>query len=161
MVYWSGTKWTKSQVFLPCIGTTACSCHVGGVVFKTNIKYLVTPRVEDQEGNFNFGGTINFTYVEVATVEDSLVNYPNPFNPIDMPTTLRFVSASTKTMYIKIFDLGMRLVRVINIDAVDGINKIVWDGRNEQGDYVLSGTYFMMLFEEGKKPITKTINIIR
>ncbi len=67
-------------------------------------------------------------------------NYPNPFNPT---TTIRFtVAYKAQAVKLIIYDLLGRVVRVLadEIRTV-GEHSVQWDGRNENGIRVASGTY--------------------
>lgn len=68
---------------------------------------------------------------------------PNPFNPV---TTLRFVLDRGSATRLSVFDLSGRRVRVL----VEGFreaggHQVVWDGRDQVGSEVASGTYLYVL----------------
>lgn len=66
---------------------------------------------------------------------------PNPFNPT---TTLAFELPTTEAVTLRVYDLQGRLVRSLLRGEVlsPGRNEAVWDGRNDSGRRVSSGTYF-------------------
>jgi len=67
-------------------------------------------------------------------------NFPNPFN---ISTTISFTVTTTQPVEIIIFDiLGNKIRNLFNGYAAAGINRIKWNGRNNQGQIVKSGTYF-------------------
>lgn len=66
-------------------------------------------------------------------------NYPNPFNP---STTIEYNLPEAGDVEIRIFNMNGQLVRSFSAnDLSAGINKIVWDGKNEMGATVASGLY--------------------
>jgi len=69
-----------------------------------------------------------------------LVNYPNPFNPT---TTLAYTLAERVPVRVSIHDVQGRLLHVL-VDAMQdaGRREVVWDGRDDQGNALPSGTYF-------------------
>ena len=76
-----------------------------------------------------------------------LGNYPNPFNP---STTIQYELAGPTNVTLTIYDaVGRRVRSLMNREALAGRYKIVWDGRNDGGIHVASGTYIIRL-------ITKT-----
>ena len=83
-----------------------------------------------------------FRYIpgDVPTLEPALTNYPNPFNP---QTTLRFVLPRADTVELTIFDPRGRVVRrLLPPEARDaGTHELAWDGRDDAGRAVASGSY--------------------
>jgi hypothetical protein len=70
-------------------------------------------------------------------------NYPNPFNPSTrIPYTLERPAQVTLTIY----DVSGRRVRTL-VDRVDGAGRHEreWDGRDDTGNEVASGVYFIRL----------------
>ena len=70
-------------------------------------------------------------------------NVPNPFNPT---TTLRYELAQGGHVSLQIFDVRGRLVRTV-VDAVrpPGENRATWNARDDRGERVGSGVYFVRL----------------
>ncbi|HLA41226.1 MAG TPA: FlgD immunoglobulin-like domain containing protein, partial [Candidatus Glassbacteria bacterium] len=72
-------------------------------------------------------------------------NYPNPFNPT---TTISYAIPEGQTPWVslKIYDVRGSLVRVlVDGQELPGAHVVMWDGKNESGGYVASGTYFYRL----------------
>jgi hypothetical protein len=70
-------------------------------------------------------------------------NYPNPFNP---STTIKFNLSSQDHVELSIYALdGSKVATVINEVISAGENSVVWNGRDDQGLSVSSGTYFYQL----------------
>ncbi len=74
-----------------------------------------------------------------------LPNYPNPFNP---ETWIPFVMTAGGDVQITIYDLQGKIVRKLALGYlpagvyVSKADAIYWDGRNEVGETVASGSYF-------------------
>lgn len=66
-------------------------------------------------------------------------NYPNPFNP---GTSIKFLTPNVSTVEITIFNiLGQKVKTLYQESVLPGVNEIYWDGKNENGVAVPSGTY--------------------
>ncbi len=83
---------------------------------------------------------------------------PNPFNPM---TTLRFVLAEPARATLAIYDVQGRLVRTL-VDSVlpAGQSETRWNGQDNQGQGVASGTYFARL-TAGTQTSVKTLTLVR
>ncbi|MBK8164330.1 MAG: T9SS type A sorting domain-containing protein [bacterium] len=69
--------------------------------------------------------------------------YPNPFNP---RTVIAFELAETGPFELAIYDLGGRLVRVLEAGTqAAGRHEATWDGQDHAGRAVPTGTYFCRL----------------
>ncbi|MCB0312439.1 MAG: hypothetical protein KDH84_04100, partial [Calditrichaeota bacterium] len=66
-------------------------------------------------------------------------NYPNPFNP---ETNFGIRIADFGMVTLAVYDLQGRLVRtLLNAPRAAGAYEINWDGRNDAGQQLSSGTY--------------------
>lgn len=73
-------------------------------------------------------------------------NYPNPYN---QTTTIEFSVPKTGMVKLNVFNTLGQLVRtLLNEEKTRGKYKIVWDGRNDFGEEVTSGTYIYQLVAE-------------
>lgn len=69
--------------------------------------------------------------------------YPNPFNP---RTVIAFELAEAGPIELVIYDLGGRLVRVMDSGSLSaGRYQATWDGQDDGGRAVPTGTYFCRL----------------
>jgi hypothetical protein len=69
--------------------------------------------------------------------------YPNPFNP---RTTIAFELAEGGAIELAIYDVGGRMVRVLDSGSrAAGRYQATWDGQDDEGRAVPSGTYFCRL----------------
>ncbi len=96
---------------------------------------------------------------EVVFGNPKLMNHPNPFNP---RTTIAFDLPNQAAVNLRVFDLSGRLVRVLLDGEIfaEGGSKIIWNGRDDPGRRVASGTYFYRL-EAGSFSETKSMVLIK
>jgi hypothetical protein len=85
-------------------------------------------------------------------------NYPNPFNP---STIIEFTLTDGHETSLLIFDLLGRKVRSLHEGYLEGgTYSLVWDGKNESGGDMPSGTYFYKL-TSGDYSQTKRMALVR
>jgi len=85
--------------------------------------------------------------------------FPNPFNP---QTTIAFEIRRQDDVTLRVFDLSGRLVRVLigGESYTPGHHETVWNGRDDAGRQVASGTYFYRL-EAGDFAETKRMVLVK
>ena len=87
-----------------------------------------------------------------------LRNYPNPFNPV---TRIQFVLDRDTQVSLRVFDVQGRAVRtLLNSYVSAGAKVIGWDGKDDGGRSLASGTYFLRL-EGGGTYLTRTVNLVK
>ena len=92
-----------------------------------------------------------------------LSNYPNPFNP---ETWIPYQLAEAADVSVDIYDVGGRLVRTIPVGFkpvgyyLTRERAAYWDGRNEVGESVSSGVYFLR-FVAGAFAATQRVVIVK
>jgi DNA-binding beta-propeller fold protein YncE len=75
-----------------------------------------------------------------------LGNYPNPFNA---ETSIQYrLPHETLKASIAIFNIEGREINRLNLGTTDDIGKVIWNGRNGQGENCVSGLYFARLVAE-------------
>ncbi len=85
-------------------------------------------------------------------------NFPNPFNPT---TVIKYQASANSALYLTIYDVTGRKVRtLINGQWTRGSGEAIWDGRNDAGQLVPSGTYLYRL-RAGDKILVKTMKLIK
>ncbi|HOX24826.1 MAG TPA: FlgD immunoglobulin-like domain containing protein [Candidatus Krumholzibacteria bacterium] len=97
----------------------------------------------------SFNVTIELVDFDPSAVGDAVPafaiagNHPNPFNPT---TSIEFALTSTGRTTLDVFDLAGRQVRTL-VDAtmVAGRHTVMWDGQDEAGRSLPSGTYIARL----------------
>lgn len=96
--------------------------------------------------------------VEVPSSVILLANHPNPFQGT---TTLRFELPEASPVRLVVYDIMGRRVRTLVDDLRSaGSTSVAWDGRNESGRPMASGTYLARL-EVGGRFETKTMVLAR
>ena len=86
-------------------------------------------------------------------------NYPNPFNS---ETIISFYLAEVQVVNLRIFDITGRVVkRLITDEQLEpGEHRVIWDGRDNSGEGVVTAIYFAELEVEGSK-FVKSMILIR
>ncbi|MBU1072603.1 proprotein convertase P-domain-containing protein [bacterium] len=82
-------------------------------------------------------------------------NYPNPFNPT---TSIKFELPKPGHAKLMVYDLSGRMVRTLvdeNLPAA--VHQRQWDGTNDQGRRVASGTYYFRLTADGHTAVQKVM----
>jgi len=70
-------------------------------------------------------------------------NYPNPFNP---STAISYSLPANSFVSIKIYDmLGREVKTLVNSEQDAGIKTVMWNGENNSGSKVSSGTYIYVI----------------
>ena len=113
--------------------------------------------------------TIRFLHSWLANANQNvretrlLPNYPNPFNP---ETWIPYQLAESADVSVTIYDVGGHLVRTISIGFkpvgyyLTRERAAYWDGRNETGEPVSSGVYFLR-FLAGDFAATQRVVIVK
>ncbi len=84
-------------------------------------------------------------------------NYPNPFNA---QTRINFYITEASKVSLKVYDIGGREVISLLDQELDwGNYKIAWNGKNKQGNVVVSGVCFYRLQVKNKKHATALVSI--
>jgi hypothetical protein len=80
---------------------------------------------------------------------------PNPFNP---QTTIHFSLPASGHADLRLYDVQGRLVRTL-VDGTRpaGANQARWDGRDDRGRSVASGTYFARLQAAGQQSVESLV----
>jgi len=111
---------------------------------------------------------VSLLYGDGATAADDVVSpwqqtrleaYPNPFNP---RTVIAFTMDSGNAVQLEVFDIRGRLVRSLIKETLPaGGYEIVWDGTDEGGRGVASGTYFARLKKGDSGAQTRKLTLVR
>jgi flagellar hook assembly protein FlgD len=82
-------------------------------------------------------------------------NYPNPFNP---HTTIEYAFPKPGFVKLQIFDmLGQEVRTLVNEFQNSGVKSVVWDGKNNQNQFVPSGQYIYRLSVDGYTESAKSL----
>ncbi len=111
--------------------------------FASTFPYMAAPN----EGYTNTHGTIVAITSQGQNINptgyDLLQNYPNPFNP---STQIKYNLTKADDVVLKVYDiLGKEVRTLVNEKLAAGEKVVVWDGLDNDGKAVASGTYFVKL----------------
>ncbi len=112
----------------------------------------------DTDGSFSFSGELVVELSQPATFALAQ-NYPNPFNP---ETFISYQLAESGKVELAIFNLRGEQVRtLVREDKPAGYYLVRWDGKNETGKTLSSGTYFYTLNVDGKTLFSKPMLLMK
>jgi 3-phytase len=84
-------------------------------------------------------------------------NYPNPFNA---ETTIEYALPSAAFVRLSIYNLrGQRIRVLVEAEQSPGVNKLRWDGRDQNNQPVGSGMYFIHLDAQQRRLLRKAVLI--
>jgi len=93
-----------------------------------------------------------------AAAPELMQNSPNPFRS---STTLSFALPRGQQTQVSVFDTSGRLVRtLVDGSLPGGQHQLVWDGTDQSGRSVASGTYFYQLRTQGRD-VSRRMNLVR
>ena len=121
-------------------GRTLASGSWDGTVLLWDVSSFIQLAVEPLEKRITTLGKIKRTAL--------LQNYPNPFNP---ETWIPYQLANDTNVTLNIYDQSGHVVRTLDIGHQvsgtyrDKANAAYWDGRNQNGEPVTSGAYYIQL----------------
>jgi len=82
-------------------------------------------------------------------------NYPSPFNPT---TSIKFNLNSSENMSIKIYNtLGKEIRTLLDNYLPSGEHTVQWDGKDDKGNILPGGVYFIQMIAGGYQKTIKTI----
>jgi flagellar hook assembly protein FlgD len=86
-------------------------------------------------------------------------NVPNPFNPT---TTISYYLPAESHITLDIFDVNGTLVRnLAKAKRGRGLHQVVWDGKNDRGEFLSTGIYFYRLAVNGNTIDTKKMILLK
>jgi len=113
----------------------------------------------DPDGDFGVRLTaVAAAAAPIAAAPRPLTAYPNPFNP---QTSIAFELAAGGQVRLTIHDLGGRLVRTLAAgDFPAGRHESTWDGRDDAGRGLASGSYLARLVAGDRQQVTR-LSLVR
>ena len=131
------------------VRTGASDMPLNGTVDEIRVWHVLRSQTDIQAGmNAELFSTITAVESPAPVFHDALgPNRPNPFNP---HTEIRFELARGSRVSLRVFDVHGRLVRVLGDSELSaGAHRVLWDGTDEAGRAVASGTYLYRLDAAG------------
>jgi hypothetical protein len=112
----------------------------------------------EAEGRSDLSMTTEEIMVPVRSVR-LYQNHPNPFNPsTTIPFTVPGGMEARRGVQLAVYDVRGALVKTLVAGALAGGRyEARWDGRNERGESVASGIYFVQVSSGGSKETRKMI----
>ncbi len=109
----------------------------------------------DTDGAYEFSQTRKVHVDMIAGIESAmpqtvelLNNYPNPFNPT---TTIKYTVLQPGNIRLAVYDItGREVMRLYDGSVQPGDFSITWDGKDQYGQQLPSGTYVYCLQADGK-----------
>ena len=93
----------------------------------------------DKDGKFSYSAVVQVDYTKTNT--DKITITPNP---LSNSTTISFSLSNTQKVFINIFDMNERLVKtLLNSELQQGTHQLVWNVKDEKGNAVAAGIYFL------------------
>ena len=115
----------------------------------------------EAEGRSDLSLTTEEIMVPVQSVR-LYQNHPNPFNPSTViPFTVPGGMETRRGVYLAVYDVSGALVKTLVSGTLPGgRHEARWDGRNERGESVASGIYFVRL-RSGAVDSTRKMVLLR
>jgi hypothetical protein len=108
--------------------------------------HVLSVRVKDATGNYSDSLATEITFrVETEAKLLNVYNYPNPFASETYFTFDVAGESLPDEVHIKIYTIAGRLIQDIRVPQSDlsgGFNKILWNGKDRDGDSIANGIYF-------------------
>ena len=106
----------------------------GTPIYGVDAIRVVPPDLEKPSQSENRDAVSDFSLLD---------NYPNPFNPT---THIVFQNSKDGLISLSIYNSrGEKIRSLVNGYYKKGVQTTIWDGKNDSGDQVGSGTYLMVL----------------
>ena len=126
-------------------GTVTDSCGVriprATVMFIAGLDTTAT--LSDSLGDYEVFLSDSPTGIAEPSAFSLSQNYPNPFNP---STTIQFSLDTPGQVALDIFSItGQHVRTLVNGYTQSGLNRVIWDGRDENGMNAASGVYLYRL----------------
>lgn len=112
-------------------------------------RYVTKIYKADSTTSINDDGIITSTNVKFYQ------NYPNPFNPV---TNIRFELSEASSVTLKVYSiLGKEIKLLIEKNLPAGEYSIQWDGKDNEGNILPGGVYFIQMVAGKKRHTIKTV----
>jgi len=123
---------------------------------ETKLKEKRTIKVDENKEYY----LVSFKADESETIPEhfSIQNFPNPFNPDIIGTTIQYALPKETDVTITIYNIKGQLVkRIVKGMQSPGIYNVIWNGKDETGKSISNGIYFYQLSTDNKTLIKKML----
>jgi len=149
--------WERNVFFISSYVTPTANMKMRFIAADEGDGSLVEAGVDD----FQLLGFAASVAVETPGVPSALVLSPASPNPFHPRTTLRYAVPARGEVTLRVFDAAGRSVRTLVQDVREaGRYETAWDGRDEAGRAVASGTYYARLTAGGRES-ARTLVLLR
>lgn len=117
-------------------------------------KYFYRIKGELINGSQILSNKISINILKQLTFE-LFQNYPNPFNE---ETLINYQLTQNEPVTLKIYNnLGKMVKKIVDKKQTPGFYTLKWSGKNDSGENVASGLYFLVLKQGNRRQVRKTI----
>lgn len=98
------------------------------------------------------------SWLLVLLLAVTVINYPNPVNPLGGETaTIDCTTDTTTEAFLYIYDMGARLMlrKVFNLQGGTTPNSTTWNGYSDYNELVGNGIYFYFIVDNTMEIIGK------
>ncbi|MFH1347642.1 MAG: T9SS type A sorting domain-containing protein [Candidatus Margulisiibacteriota bacterium] len=99
-----------------------------------------------------------FSWLLVFLLAVTVINYPNPFNPLGGETSsIECTTDTTSNAFLYIYDMGGRQIlrKAFNLQAGSTPNSTSWNGYSDYNELVGNGIYLYMIISNSMERIGK------
>lgn len=141
---WKNIASYRTQHYLKGQGNSSCRTEYQFIDKKVLSQHTYLYRLSDVDfiGNETMLKVIEITMPFIPDRMALLPAYPNPFNP---SVTIPYHLSDKTKVYITVFDiLGRKVRHLVNgLKQEAGVYTIMWDGKDQKGRNISSGTYII------------------
>ncbi|MBU1076994.1 MAG: hypothetical protein KKH98_06870, partial [Spirochaetes bacterium] len=165
--YWDGAQWTEStNNWITVIGKEEWEydCKGKNMGWHYGEKYYVETRPVLLKGEIGLVSE-KVEFIPVYQLEEnSFCNYPNPFNPNKESTCIEYLLSRNENVKLLVYSIDGRISKDWKFNEGTeggrmGINRIYWDGKNNNGYTIANGVYFCYLKYPGVEKMIKILVI--
>jgi hypothetical protein len=111
--------------------------------------------------NVDHFSTYRILALAVKNDYDTLLVYPNPFNPATANNKVIKISNLTLDTTMNVYNVAAELVRTINESDYGNLGFLFWDGKNNNAEDLPRGVYFFVLVDQTGHKKTGKIGLVR
>ncbi len=157
---WSGHASSQVVAYLNMLGYDAYSLKFGANnLFYSQLTAHFWGPYSMHDFPLEYGPNTSAVPHSDQSVVTRLENYPNPFNPV---TTISYQLSESARINLRVYDLAGRLVRDLanGLQQSAGVHQFNWQGYNDAGQSVPSGTYIYRL-EAGNQSESRLLMLLK